>query len=90
MSGEGISQEAFDASAEYARTSLPSSLANADKSKLYGLYKQATEGPITGERPGLFSPTARAKYDAWKEQEGLDKTTAMKQYVEFVESLKQK
>lgn len=89
MSGEGVAlQEAFDAAAEYARTSLPSSLPISDKSKLYGLFKQATEGPITGERPGLFSPTARTKYDAWKEQEGLDKQTAMKQYVDFVESLK--
>jgi diazepam-binding inhibitor (GABA receptor modulator, acyl-CoA-binding protein) len=90
MSGDAALKESFEAAAEYARTSLPSSLSTADKSKLYGLFKQATEGPVTGERPGIFSPTARVKYDAWKEQEGLDKETAMQQYVDFVESLKTK
>lgn len=87
MSGEDL-QKSFDTASEFARTNLPSSLSTANKAKLYGLFKQATEGPVTGERPGLFSPTARAKYDAWKEHESLEKETAMGEYIAFVESLK--
>lgn len=88
MSGDAL-QQSFETAAEYARTCLPSSLSTANKSKLYGLFKQATEGSVKGERPGIFAPTARAKYDAWKEQDSLDKETAMKEYVAFVDSLKE-
>lgn len=40
-------------------------LTNDEKLKTYALYKQATVGPCSkfgGERPGLLSFTARAKW----------------------------
>ena len=40
---------------------------------LYALYKQATEGDVTGERPGGFDFKAIAKFDAWTSRKGLGK-----------------
>ena len=33
--------------------------------ELYAFYKQATEGDVTGSRPGLLDLKGRAKFDAW-------------------------
>ncbi|MEO8054934.1 MAG: acyl-CoA-binding protein [Acidobacteriota bacterium] len=54
---------------------------------LYGLYKQATDGDVSGERPGLFDLKGRAKYDAWAKRKGAPKDEAMKKYVVLVDSL---
>nr|XP_011460574.1 PREDICTED: acyl-CoA-binding protein-like isoform X1 [Fragaria vesca subsp. vesca] len=62
-------QEEFKEYAEKAK-SLPSTTKDADKLVLYGLYKQATVGSVSTNRPGFFSPTERAKWDAWKAVEG--------------------
>jgi diazepam-binding inhibitor (GABA receptor modulating acyl-CoA-binding protein) len=53
--------------------------------ELYGLYKQATEGDVTGSRPGLFDPKGRAKYDAWAARKGLPKDEAKKRYAALVD-----
>ncbi len=55
--------------------------------ELYGLYKQATLGDITGTRPGTFDFKGRAKWDAWKQRDGLSREEAMRQYVDLVERL---
>ncbi|KAI3406212.2 hypothetical protein KGF56_001054 [Candida oxycetoniae] len=57
--------------------------------KLYGLYKQATEGDVKGImlRPVGFTPEdegAKKKWDAWKREEGLPKTEAKKKYIAFL------
>ncbi len=54
---------------------------------LYGLYKQATEGDVSGERPGLLDLRGRAKYDAWAKRKGGSKDDAMKKYVALVDRL---
>jgi diazepam-binding inhibitor (GABA receptor modulating acyl-CoA-binding protein) len=54
---------------------------------LYGLYKQATEGDVSGERPGLFDLKGRAKHDAWTKRKGVSKDEAMKKYVALVDRL---
>lgn len=56
--------------------------------KLYGLYKQVTDGEVHGERPGGFDFKGAAKYDAWDEQKGKSKEDAAKEYIELVNSLK--
>ncbi|MBA0687677.1 hypothetical protein Goari_015191, partial [Gossypium aridum] len=33
---------------------------------LYGLYKQATVGPVNTDRPGMFNMREKYKWDAWK------------------------
>ena len=40
---------------------------------LYGLFKQATTGDVTGDRPGMLDMRGRAKYDAWASRKGLSR-----------------
>ena len=54
---------------------------------LYALYKQATEGDVTGSRPGMLDLKGRAKYDAWAGRKGTSADAAMKAYVELVAQL---
>ena len=55
--------------------------------ELYGLYKQATEGDVSGSRPGLLDLKGRAKFDAWAGRKGTSKDDAMKRYVALVGKL---
>jgi acyl-CoA-binding protein len=60
-----------------------------DQLKLYGLYKciTATETSTSDpeSRPSIFSPVARAKWDAVQAVKDLDLETAMAQYCVIVE-----
>ena len=62
---------------------------NEELLNLYALFKQATEGDISGERPGGFDFKANAKFDAWLSHKGKAKELAMKEYVELVDRLHQ-
>ena len=55
--------------------------------ELYSYFKQATEGDVSGTRPGAFDFVARAKYDAWLARKGVKKDAAMRAYVKLVEHL---
>jgi diazepam-binding inhibitor (GABA receptor modulator, acyl-CoA-binding protein) len=57
--------------------------------ELYALYKQATEGDVSGERPGGFDFKAIAKYDAWSSKKGMSAETAMNSYISLVDKLHQ-
>jgi len=57
--------------------------------QLYSLYKQATEGDVSGDAPSKpFDFVNKAKYDAWSEQKGKSANDAMQQYVDLVTKLK--
>lgn len=60
---------------------------NEELLKLYGLFKQATEGDNNTERPGGFDFKAAAKYNAWINFKGTSKEQAEQQYSELVEEL---
>ena len=62
---------------------------NEELLQLYALYKQATEGDVSGDRPGGFDFKAIAKYDAWAEIKGKSKEQAMTDYITLVEKLHQ-
>ncbi|HEY9005572.1 acyl-CoA-binding protein [Ohtaekwangia sp.] len=62
---------------------------NEELLTLYALFKQATEGDVTGERPGGFDFKAIAKFDAWEELKGKTKEVAMQDYIQLVEKLYQ-
>lgn len=66
---------------------LPSRPDNETMLKLYSLYKQATKGDVDGKRPGMMKMVERAKWDAWKENEGMSNDDAMQAYVDLVTSL---
>lgn len=55
--------------------------------KLYALFKQATDGDVTGSRPGLLDIKGRAKFDAWSSKKGHSSDAAMTEYVALVQSL---
>ncbi|MHB8208374.1 acyl-CoA-binding protein [Mucilaginibacter sp.] len=56
--------------------------------QLYSLYKQATEGDINSDPPGMFDFVAKAKYDAWTKLKGTSGDDAMQQYIAVVGGLK--
>lgn len=63
---------------------------NEELLRLYGLYKQATEGDNEGERPGGFDFKAAAKYNAWLILKGKSKIDATTDYLELVDELSKK
>lgn len=67
--------------------SLTERPSNEDLLKLYSLFKQATEGDVTGERPGGFDFKGAAKFNAWEAIKGLPSEEAMTQYIELVNRL---
>ncbi len=73
-------------SASQQLTKRPS---NEELLDLYALFKQASEGDVTGDRPGGFDFKAIAKFDAWADKKGLSKDQAMQNYVTLVDKLKQ-
>ncbi len=79
-------QEEFDTASQRAQQ-LPTKPSNTVLLQLYALYKQATEGDATGDRPGGFDFKAIAKYDAWTSLRGTSKDAARQQYVELVSEL---
>lgn len=60
---------------------------NENLLKLYGLYKQSTEGDVAGDRPGGFDFKAIAKYDSWASLRGTSIDDAMQAYIDLVNSL---
>ena len=61
---------------------------NATLLNIYALYKQATAGDVTGERPDAFDVVACAKFDAWEALEGTSKEDAMARYAVLIDGLK--
>ena len=62
---------------------------NEELLNMYGLFKQASEGDVTGDRPGGFDFKAIAKYDAWAELKGKPKEQAMQDYIALMDKLYQ-
>jgi acyl-CoA-binding protein len=67
---------------------LPERPGNLTLLRLYALYKQASIGDASGEKPGFADVVGKYKYDAWAALKGTPSETAKQQYVELVESLK--
>lgn len=62
---------------------------NEELLNLYGLFKQASEGDVTEERPGGFDFKAIAKHDAWAALKGKSKEQAMQEYISLMDRLYQ-
>jgi acyl-CoA-binding protein len=77
--------DAFEAATERAKQ-LPHQ-DNERLLELYSLFKQATEGDVSGERPGLFDFRATVKYDAWENRKGMSRDEAMQAYIDLVDRL---
>ena len=73
----------FEIACEYAKNNV-NSFSDKNKLKMYGLYKQATEGPNETKEPSMMKPVAKYKWKAWKQCSSLSREEATRAYVEFV------
>jgi acyl-CoA-binding protein len=55
--------------------------------KLYALYKQGSEGDVSGDKPGFFDFVGTAKYEAWGKLKGTSQDAAKQQYIALVKKL---
>ncbi len=62
---------------------------NEELLDLYALFKQATDGDVTGERPGGFDFKGIAKFDAWASKKGISKDQAMTDYVALMNKMRE-
>jgi diazepam-binding inhibitor (GABA receptor modulating acyl-CoA-binding protein) len=56
--------------------------------KIYALYKQASEGDVSGDRPGFFDFVGAAKFDAWDSLRGKSRPEAMQDYIALIDRLR--
>mmetsp|Transcript_5648 Transcript_5648/g.4428 ORF Transcript_5648/g.4428 Transcript_5648/m.4428 type:complete len:95 (-) Transcript_5648:126-410(-) len=84
-------EEEFKKIAEEVKAGLPvSKKVPTDRQLMaYKYYKQATEGDVNTERPGMLDFTGKSKWDAWKSVEGVPKETAMQAYIEEINKQKE-
>ncbi|PID43713.1 MAG: acyl-CoA-binding protein [Proteobacteria bacterium] len=79
----------FDEAVNYVQTSdsdfKPS---NELKLEMYALFKQATEGDVSGKKPGMLDIVGRAKYGAWEKLKGTSSEEAMQAYIDKVDSFR--
>jgi len=55
--------------------------------RLYALYKQGSEGDVSGDKPGFFDFVGTAKYEAWAKLKGTAQDDAKQKYVALVKKL---
>ncbi|CAF1159084.1 unnamed protein product [Rotaria magnacalcarata] len=84
-----MSQAAFDKAADEVKN-LSKKPSDDQLLKLYGLFKQATVGDNTTDKPGMFDLKGKYKWEAWESNKGKAKEAAQSEYVAFVEELKAK
>lgn len=80
-------REAFEEARQFVQA-LPERPPSPTLLRLYGLYKQATEGDIDQPRPGFFDFVGTAKFEAWEALKGTPPEAAMQQYVDLVKQLR--
>ena len=87
MSDTNDLQTRFEA-AEAQSKLLPERPDNPTLLKIYGLYKQATQGDSPEKRPSFSDFVARAKWDAWTVHKGTSADDAKQGYIDLIESLR--
>lgn len=75
----------FQKAANHAKTLTD--ISEDEMLKLYGLYKQALNGPCTISKPPFWDFTGKAKWQSWKAVSNRSMDEAMKEYVTLVEQL---
>jgi acyl-CoA-binding protein len=82
-------EKAFNAAVEHIKTSNSGFKPSNDlKLQMYGLFKQATNGDVSGKKPGMLDMVGRAKYSAWEKNKGMSSADAMQAYLDVYESIK--
>ncbi|MDI3382341.1 acyl-CoA-binding protein [Xenophilus aerolatus] len=80
-------QARFEAAEANAKL-LPARPDNPTLLKIYGLYKQATQGDNAEKKPSFSDFVARAKWDAWSVHKGVSADDAKQKYIDLIESLR--
>lgn len=81
-------KEQFEQAAAISKT-LSQKPDNETLLNLYSLYKQSTQGDVSGEAPtNPYDFVAKAKYNAWGKLKGKSKEAAMQEYIDLVTMLK--
>ena len=60
---------------------------NEYKLRMYALYRQATDGDVSGKKPGMFDVIGRYKYQAWESVKGMSRDAAMREYIAEVQKV---
>ncbi len=55
--------------------------------RIYALYKQGTQGDVTGDKPSFVDMVGRAKFEAWEGQQGKTQDEAMGEYISLIDQL---
>ena len=76
------------AQAQLESKNLPERPDNMTLLKIYALFKQASSGDASGERPGMMDMIGRAKWDAWHALAGTSQDQAQQQYIDLINDLK--
>ncbi|KAJ2450526.1 Acyl-CoA-binding domain-containing protein 2 [Coemansia sp. RSA 2336] len=79
----------FNETSELAK-SLPNGVTNPEKLQLYAHFKQANEGDVNTDKPGMMDFTGRAKWTEWEKLKGMSKQAAMEKYIQIYKELKAK
>ena len=58
-----------------------------ERRRLYGLYKQATEGDVRGKQPGFFNFEDQGNFRAWKQRKGMPRDEARRRFVDLAKEL---
>ncbi|CAM9468113.1 unnamed protein product, partial [Ectocarpus sp. 8 AP-2014] len=80
-------QQLFEATVGRVSRWTGPAVGTQDQLVLYGLYKQASFGDCHSQRPGLFDPTGRAKWNSWKSCDGLGVSEAMQRYCRVADAV---
>jgi diazepam-binding inhibitor (GABA receptor modulator, acyl-CoA-binding protein) len=80
-------QAAFETAVAESKN-LPERPDNQTLLRIYALFKQASEGDVSGRRPGFTDLVGRAKYDAWASLQGTSAEAAMQAYIDLIAKLK--
>jgi len=80
-------QSAFEQAAKDVQT-LSERPDNETLLRLYALYKQGSEGDVSGAKPGFFDFVGTAKYEAWAKLKGTCSDEAKQKYVDLVKKLR--
>ena len=81
-----IDNELFAKAAEVVK-SLAEKPDNDTLLQLYALYKQGSDGDVSGEKPGFFDFVGVAKYESWEKLAGTSPEDAQNQYIDLVRKL---
>ena len=81
-----VSDADFELAAEAVKN-LDEKPDNDSLLRLYALYKQASEGDVSGEKPGFFDFVGLAKFEAWEKLQGTNSDDAKEEYIKLVKAL---